>query len=581
MLRVSVWESADPRQGVIVGKSGRCVSRALTPRAALSAVTAVVVGCLVCACTPEDPAPESTPASSSNLDPTTTPSPLATDDPASDDDPQVGHSDAGAASKGGPSKGELARAAHIFSRLPDRQLVGQLFVAGYRGAEAPVDLVRRYHLGGVITMPRNVVSVAGVAAANEELQTSSHRPWPLVISVDQEGGTVARLGAPLTEFPTYMSLGAADDPELAEQVAHASGVELRAAGFTMVFAPDADVTIGPKDPTIRSRSAGSRPDLVARTVSASLEGYQRSGIVAVAKHFPGHGSVTSNSHVELPHQDATLRKLRSRDLVPFERAVDSGVSAVMVGHISLDRVDRGVPADLSVPVTRLLTHGLGFHGVVTTDALNMAAVVKEYDPAEAAVAALRAGADLLLLPPNLPRSYEGVLGALRSGELSRARLESSAAKIGALMLHESRQPKPRKTVWGTHSRLSRRESAAAITVAAGACSGPYAGDSVRIVGEDWLVQRFEEAAGFAGLATGSGPVVALMTSGAPRRRVDIGVSVASPYVLAAARGAGTRLAIFGWTREAMTALVRVLTGAADPHGRLPVDIPGLTPPICP
>jgi beta-N-acetylhexosaminidase len=561
-----------------VGNAMRRVPHAATARAALAAA---VAGTVLCACTAEDSAPDSTGGTTSSIDPATTSSQSTTpDDPTGSHQPPP-EIEPGAMTDWGPSKKEVAQARRIVSQMTDRELIGQLFVSGYQGIEAPVDLVRRFHLGGVITMPENIASVEDIAAANNDLQASSPRPWPLVIAVDQEGGTVARLGAPMTEFPTYMSLGAAHDPGLAEQVAHASGVELRAAGFTMVFAPDADVTIGPADPTIGSRSAGSRPDLVAGIVSASLEGYRRAGIVAVAKHFPGHGSVTANSHEQLPHQDATLRELRSRDFVPFERAADSGASAVMVGHISLDRVDPGVPADLSAPVTRLLTRGLGFHGVVTTDALNMAAVVKKYEPGEAAVAALQAGADVLVLPPDLQRSYEGVLRSLRSGELSRARLEASAAKIGALMLHEARAPQPSSEVWGAHSALSQRETASAITVAAGACQGPFVGDSVRVIGEDWLVQRFEDAAESAGLSTGSGPLVSLMTSVAARRRVDIAASVGTPYVLAAARGAGTRLAVYGWTPEAMAALVGVLMGAAQPHGRLPVDIPGLTPPTCP
>jgi beta-N-acetylhexosaminidase len=480
----------------------------------------------------------------------------------------------------GPSAVDLTTARAIVARMTDRELVGQLFVAGYRGPAAPAALVERYHLGGVIVMPANIDSVAGVAASNSALQASVDRYWPLVIAVDQEGGSVARLGPPMTEFPTYMSLGAADRPRLAEQVALTSGRELRAAGFTMVFAPDADVTMGPGDPTIGSRSAGSRPTVVARTVAASLAGYRRSGIIAVAKHFPGHGSVVTNSHRGLPHQHASVAQLNRQDFVPFKRAIAAHVSAVMVGHISLDRVDRDVPADLSRPVMQLLTRSLQFEGLVTTDALNMAAVTEHYRPGEAAIAALKAGADLLVLPPDLPRAYGAVLRALRSGALSRDRLEESAAKIGALMLHESTSPIAARAEPGRVSALTQRVSAAAITVVAGECTGPYVGGAVRPVGDPVVVRSFRRAAHRAGLATRSGPRLALLGETRPKHPVAIAVSLGTPYVLAGARTAGTKLALFGWTPGAMEALVDVLLGHADPQGSLPVDIPALMPPRC-
>ncbi|MGH3489817.1 MAG: glycoside hydrolase family 3 N-terminal domain-containing protein, partial [Actinopolymorphaceae bacterium] len=183
---------------------------------------------------------------------------------------------------------------------------GQVIVAGFDGTSAPVSLLRRHHVGGVIVMGNNVASTSQVRDVNRTLQDEARRlgrSWPLVIGVDQEGGRVARVKAGLTEFPSYMTLGAARDAGLARTAARASGKELRDLGFTMVFAPDADVTTGPDDPTIGSRSAGSDPRVVASTVKGSLRGYADAGIVAVPKHFPGHGSVPADSHVSLPVQD--------------------------------------------------------------------------------------------------------------------------------------------------------------------------------------------------------------------------------------------------------------------------------------
>ncbi len=323
-----------------------------------------------------------------------------------------------------------------------------MIVARYTGTGSPTALVARYHLGGVIVMDDNVVSVDQVAASNTSLQASSatRHAWPLVVAVDQEGGIVARLGAPMTQFPTLVSQGAAGSRRLARRVAAASGQELRAAGFTMVFAPDADVTIGPSDPTIGSRSAGGDAVRVAAIVSAATTGYLSSGIVPVLKHFPGHGSLTSNSHGTLPVQTAPLDQLRRRDFVPFARGVRAGAPAVMLGHLALQHVDPGVPADLSGPDVHLLSSELGFSGLVTTDALEMAAVTQHYGSGSAVVAAL---------------------DGLRDGSLSRLRLEDAAARISALMTGEAHEKPVPVTVIGSHRALSKRLSSAAATVVQG------------------------------------------------------------------------------------------------------------------
>jgi beta-N-acetylhexosaminidase len=276
-------------------------------------------------------------------------------------------------------------------------------------------------------MGENVRSVEQVRAVNHSLQEEARRQgreWPLIISVDQEGGTVARVRDGVTEFPTYMTLGAAGDPALARRVARASGTELRALGFTMVFAPDADVTVGPSDPTIGSRSAGSDPELVARIVKGSLRGYADAGIVAVPKHFPGHGSVPADSHTSLPVQRASLEQLSSRDLVPFRAAVAAGAEAVMVAHIDVREVDPGTPSSLSGPIiTHLLRDRLGFQGVVVTDALQMAGAAEEYGSAEAGVRALLAGADILLLPDDAGALHAAIVRAVRTGRVAGPRFE--------------------------------------------------------------------------------------------------------------------------------------------------------------
>ncbi|MGI8433993.1 MAG: glycoside hydrolase family 3 protein, partial [Nocardioidaceae bacterium] len=480
----------------------------------------------------------------------------------------------------GPTLAEWRHAQSVAGRMTDAELAGQVIVARYTGTSAPTDLIARYHLGGVIVMSENISSVGSLVASNQELAAAAgSRPWPLVVAVDQEGGIVARVGAPMTQFPTFMSLGAAHDPRLAEHVSRASGQELRAAGFTMVFAPDADVTIGPADPTIGSRSAGSDPRAVGRLVSASTRGYSEAGIVSVLKHFPGHGSVTANSHEALPHQQATVDELTARDFVPFAAAMKVGAPAVMVAHISLDRVDPGMPADLSRADIQLLTSGLGFDGLLSTDALEMAAVTDEFSSGGAAVAALKAGDDLLLMPLDLDGAYQGILSALRDDSLPRQRVEEAAAKIGALMLHEQHHRAGPASALGSHQALSRRESAKAITVVAGACAGPYVDGSVQAVGDPADVGLFTAAARRAGLEVGAGTTIGLADTAIPEGDLDVAVSVDTPYVLAGSV-APTRLAVFGRTPGAMAALVDVLTGDATVTGRLPVDVAGVDVPHC-
>jgi beta-N-acetylhexosaminidase len=480
----------------------------------------------------------------------------------------------------GPTVSEWRAARHAASRMSDEELAGQVIVARYTGTRSPAALVARYHLGGVIVMGDNVVSVGQVMASNAVLQADDGRAWPLVVAVDQEGGVVARLGEPMTQFPTLMSQGAAGSRRLAHRVAAASARELRAAGFTMVFAPDADVTVGPADPTIGSRSAGSSATEVAAVVSAATAGYVAAGIVPVLKHFPGHGSVTADSHETLPVQHASLAQLRQRDFVPFARAIHAGAPAVMVGHLALEHVEPGVPADLSKADVGLLSSEFGFRGLVSTDALEMAAVTDQYGADNAAVVALRAGVDLLLMPASTDAAYHGIVDAIRAGTLSRARVENAAAKVIALMLHEARRKPVASDVIGSHGALAERLSGAAATVVAGPCRGPYVGSAVTPVGDPEAVRRFISAAQAAGLRIGGGRTVALLGYGAQGRAADVVVSLDTPYVLGYSTASVARIALFGSDPGAMRALVSILTGKIAARGRLPVAVPGVDPPSC-
>lgn len=484
----------------------------------------------------------------------------------------------------GPTDEQYAEAADIVAAMSVEEQAGQVIVARYAGTAAPVELVERLHLGGVIVMGDNVSSVDQVRAMNTELADSDDRGYPLVIGVDQEGGRVARIGAPATEFPSLMTLGAAGDPDLAADVARASGAELRALGFTMVFAPVADVTTGPDDPTIASRSAGSDPDLVSGIVEGSLRGYADAGIVAVAKHFPGHGSVPADSHEELPVQGAPLADLRERDFVPFRAATDSGVPAMMMAHIDVTDVDPGVPSSLSGPVVDLLRNDVGFDGVVMTDAQEMAAVTAQYTSGEAAVRALNAGVDLLLMPADVDGAHAGIVDAVSDGQLDPARLAEAATRGVALMLHQaSVGAAPDADVVGSHEEVSYDASLAGLTVVSGPCEGPLVGDGIVIEGGTAQDRdRLAAAAQDAGLAVGSGDVVRLLGAVPPEPGSgDVVVSLDTPYALGGSSAGTASIALYDRTPGAFRALVDVLLGRASGGGRLPVEVPEATRAGCP
>lgn len=462
--------------------------------------------------------------------------------------------------------------------MPLEQAAGQVIIARYSGTDtgAAASLVQELDLAGVILMGDNVASIDQVRATAAAVQkaVAAGRDWPAVVAVDQEGGTVARVGEPVTQFPTFMTLGAARDPELASRVARSSGEELRSLGFTMVFAPDADVTSGPDDPTIGSRSASDDPELVAQVVSGALRGYTEAGIVAVAKHFPGHGSVPADSHLTLPVQDAGLDTLLARDLVPF-RAIAATSPAVMVAHLDVPALDPGVPTSLSPAAYALLRDDVGFDGLAVTDALDMAAVTRGRDAGEAAVQALDAGADVLLMPADARAARTAVVDAVQSGDVPRDRLDEAAARLVALMRHTA-APAPGPSVIGMHDGVSYDASLAGLTVAEGPCSGALVGDGVQLVGGTQADrERFETAAAEAGLSTSGGTSVRLLGGRDSPGRADVVVALDTPYVLGRSQAGTARIALYGRTPQAFRALVDVLLGDAPGKGRLPVAVEGL------
>ena len=473
-------------------------------------------------------------------------------------------------------------AAKLVEDLTLEEKAGQVIVAAHLGATPPVGLVADQHLGGIIVMDPDLTTdqLAALNAAVSDAAEDAGRPWPVFLGVDQEGGLVERARGDLTRFPTFMSLGAADDPDLTRRAAAASGAELRGVGFTAVFAPTVDVTMGPSDPTIGSRSPGGDPDLVAEHGTAAGLGYLDAGILPVVKHFPGHGSVPADSHVQLPVQTRSLEELGRSDLVPFEAAVEAGLPAVMVGHIQVAALESQLPSSLEPEVVEgLLRDDLGFEGLVVTDALNMAAVSNAYGPGQASVAALAAGADVLLMPADPLAARDAVVAAVADGTLAEERLDEAVVRQIAALLEAEEQGTVEPLEPGGAAEVAREVSGAAVTVVDGGCDGPLVDGGVVPMGDRTAVQRFERAAERAGLPLGTGTTVELLRPGQGPYGAQVSVALETPYLLAST-GAPTKVALYGDTPGAMDALVAVLTGEADAPGRLPVDVDGVERPGC-
>ena len=335
----------------------------------------------------------------------------------------------------------------ILASFTTEQKIGQLLMPVVSGTAAdaassgnerlgaqqsPSQLVEAFHLGGVLYLGPNIVDAAQLSAFSAGLQAVSEPSVGLLVAVDQEGGRVQRVTDGVTRIPSARSL--AGDAAQAEAIALQSAVELRAQGINTVFAPVADLVDG-NEGVIRDRSYGSDPDVVADMVVATINGLERGGVAAAAKHWPGHGATTVDSHKSLPVLDVSPEVWMARERVPFAAAVQANVDMIMVGHLSMPQLDpSGEPATHSpILVEQLLRNDLDFAGVIVSDALDMGALAGE-DRGEIAVQSLLAGIDLLLAPPDLVAVQQAILEALASGRLTEARLDASVSRVLTMKL---------------------------------------------------------------------------------------------------------------------------------------------------
>jgi beta-N-acetylhexosaminidase len=326
----------------------------------------------------------------------------------------------------------------VIARMTVEEKAGQLIIAGIPGTrpeDGGLALVRRLHLGGVVYLGGNVETPAQVLALSRGLQAAAPAGLPLLIAIDHEGGLVMRLREPVTQLPDPMAIGATGDPALARRAGAVAASELLAMGINFNLAPVLDVNDNPANPVIGRRSFGDRPSEVASLGVAYLEALQAGGVLASAKHFPGHGHADTDSHLALPVVERPLGWLTAIDLAPFRAAIAANVATIMTAHVVYPALDPDRPATLSPIILRDLLRGrLGFRGPIVTDALGMAAISKEYPPGEAAVRSLQAGADVALLVDGAEEGHAAIVAAIRSGQLPAAQVDESVRRVVRLKL---------------------------------------------------------------------------------------------------------------------------------------------------
>ncbi len=351
--------------------------------------------------------------------------------------------------KPSPKKTRASTASSVWveatlKKMTVREKLGQMLMPYYFGVfestESPAykDLLHQVdgnHVGGfilgTIRGPLGIErsQVYPTAVVTNALQ--AHSKVPLLISADFESGTGMRLDEG-TNFPSAMAIGATDNPQLAYTAGKDTALEARAAGIHWIFAPDADVNDNPGNPIINIRAFGEDPRQVADFATQFIRGIEENGALATAKHFPGHGDVTTDSHLSLPVVPDDRKELESNELVPFHAAISAGVSSIMPGHLAVRALepDAAVPASLSRNIlTGLLRDEMKFRGLIVTDAMDMGGVTSMYPPDEAAIRAVEAGADIVLQPPVPDAALAGLENAVKSGRLSEKRIDESVRRI--------------------------------------------------------------------------------------------------------------------------------------------------------
>ncbi len=312
--------------------------------------------------------------------------------------------------------------AQLFLVTPEH-LTGESTSVSYGAPTLP------HEVGGVVFFAKNIETRDQCTKMIENLQRAAKTP--LFIAVDEEGGRVTRIAnnanMGTTLFPDMAEIS---DEKGAYRVGNTVGREIKELGFNLDFAPVADMNSNPENQVIGSRAFSSDPRVAAPRVAAAVKGFRDSGMLCTLKHFPGHGDTTTDSHHEATTLEKTLQQLQQTEFIPFEAGIEAGADFVMLGHIALPKVTGNtLPATLSTEIVGILRKDLHFDGLIITDSLRMNAISQHYSSGEAAVLALQAGVDMLLMPENLQEAIEGVSQAVEKGTLTEARINESVLKI--------------------------------------------------------------------------------------------------------------------------------------------------------
>lgn len=352
------------------------------------------------------------------------------------------------------------RAAQIVAGMTLEDKVAQMFVVtpnaltGFSGVTAAGDTTREAYnshpVGGLIYMGDNLTGREQTTTMLTNMQAFAmeRTGLPVFLGVDEEGGRVARIAGNaefgVTNVGDMATIGATGDPQNAYNAGTVIGAYLSELGFNVDFAPVADILTNPDNTVIGDRSFGSDPQLVASMVTSELQGLSDAGILGAVKHFPGHGGTAGDSHNGAVSVDKTLEELTAQEFVPFQNAINAGVPFVMVGHISVPNVTGdNTPATLSGRmITEILRGQMGYNGIVITDGMNMQAVTSSYNSDTAAVMAVQAGVDMILMPGNFEMAYNGVLEAVRNGTITEERINESVVRIVTAKLRMQQQNAP-------------------------------------------------------------------------------------------------------------------------------------------
>ncbi len=529
-----------------------------------------------------------------------------------------------------PAPDEPVDIERMVGTMTLEEKVGQLIMIGFGGTRVNSQ-IRKWLVsrkaGGVALFSRNIIDFEQTARFTRELHALVAGGVPIFLALDQEGGNVVRVKDGAMVLPGNMALGATRSSMLAYVAGQALGVDLRLLGFNMNLAPVLDVNSNPQNPVIGIRSYGERPELVGELGSWYIRGHQEQGVIAVAKHFPGHGDTRSDSHFSMPKVGADMQRLEEIELAPFKRAMQSGLDAVMTAHIALPRVAEtpSTPATLShVVLTKILREKLGYDGLVLTDGLEMQGIIERYGAGPAAVKAVLAGADMtmvLWMPDIKEQVYEALMAATKSGEIPRDRLDASVRRVLSLKARRglfARKLEPlqdllaRRNDNPIHAQVAERIARESVTLVRNHGGilpiHPVRYAKVLVVGPEGsfvramraqrnittlevpqVPTRERRAADLSRALELAARADLLVVGAVNRYQVELTravmrelpnlpvalISFASPYYLVNLPQVDAYVCTYSYLDGAQEAAARALLGQAPMTGRLPVTIPGL------